>query len=249
MARRGQDLKFDACFNFRDLGGYETKDGVTVKSGSVFRSDSLHRLTDTDLDVMTALGVATVIDMRSTGDLQRQGRYPLADKIAYRHLPWYEDDTRPFQLSRSNEPEPDFARAYLDLVVGCSAAVVTAFEALAQDDHAIVFHCVAGKDRTGIIAALLLSVLGVPDTAIVADYQLTDAASRRMRAWAERHDPDLVAEMDSTPPWVLRVPATTMETFLQLVREEYGSVEQLVAHLGLGDQIIEELRSRLLESR
>jgi len=213
----------------------------------VFRSDSLHRLTNAGLAVMTRVRLRTVIDMRSSGDLQRQGRYALADEIAYRHLPWYEDETRPFKLARPDDPMPDVARAYLDLVEACKDALAAVFQLLAEEDHAIVFHCVAGKDRTGIVAALLLSVLGVPDTSIVADYHLTETAAGRLRAWAVTHDPDVVAELESTPAWVLRAPDTTMETFLQLVRDNYGSVDLFVAHLGIHHDTTEVLRHRLLD--
>lgn len=247
MADGPRPLVFDACFNFRDLGGHETGDGRRVKPGAVFRSDSLHRLTNADLDAMRSLGVRTVLDMRSSGDLQRQGRYALADEIAYRHLPWYEDNTRPFHLSQPGDPTPDVASAYLDMVLACKPAVAAAFDVLSKEDHAIVFHCVAGKDRTGIVAALLLSVLGVPDASIVADYHLTDRAADRQRNWAETHDPELVVEMDATPAWVLRAPASTMEAFLQLVRANYGSVDQYVTLLGIRQDTIEILRQRLLD--
>ena len=240
-------IGFEACFNFRDVGGHETHDGRRLKLGAVYRSDSLHRLTPADLETAARLGVRTVIDMRSSGDVQRHGRYAGADDIAYHHLPWYEDDTRPFELSKPGDPAPDVARTYVDMTAACKDAVAAAFQALADEEHAIVVHCVAGKDRTGIVAALLLSILGVPDASIVHDYQLTDGAAARMRAWAEVHSPEVVSEIETTPDWVLRAPATTMEAFLRLVRDDYGSVEALLTHLGIHEITTSRLRRRLLE--
>lgn len=217
-----------------------------MKTGVVYRADSLHRLTPTDLELVDQLGVRTVIDMRSSGDIERDGACALIADVAYRHLPWYEDHTRPFELSKRGDPSPDFARGYLDLAIACKVAVAAVFEALAEEEHAIVFHCVAGKGRTGIVAALLLAGLGVSDESIIDDYHLTDGAADRQREWAEKHAADLLAQMDETPEWVLRAPRATMEAFLRLVRDDFGSVAALLAHLGVPATTMNRLRERLI---
>lgn len=248
MPRGPQPFGFEACFNFRDIGGYETVEGRRVKSGVVYRSDSLHRLTSADLKIAAEVGVRTVIDMRSSGDVERDGGCALGDAVAYHHLPWYEDHTRPFEPSKPGDPTPDLARTYLDLTAACKDAVAAVFHALAEEEQAIVFHCVAGKDRTGIVAALLLSALGVPDASIAEDYQLTDGAAARLRAWADVHAPEVVIEMEATPDWVFRAHASTIEMFLRLVRDDHGSVDAFLAHVGIDATTTNRLRRRLLDS-
>ena len=215
--------------------------------GAVFRSDSLHRLTTADLKVMEPLRLRTVIDMRSSSELRLQGCYPLANEVAYHHVPWYEDETRPFKLSKPGDPAPDLASAYLDLARACGPALASVLDLIADADHAVVFHCVAGKDRTGIVAGLVLAVLGVPDASIASDYHLTEGAAPRMRAWAQAHDARALAEIRATPAWVHRAPHESIEAFLHLARVEHGSIDRFLGHVGVDENITEKLRHRLLE--
>ncbi|MFD0747939.1 tyrosine-protein phosphatase [Phytohabitans flavus] len=177
-------LPFTTTFNFRDVGGYTGHEGRTVVWRRLFRSDSLHRLESGDTDAFAALGVRTVIDLRRPREVTRDGRVPEYVGLGYRHIhPEHQDwDEIPYEEKLGVARY--LANRYHDLaeqgVAGISAAVgVIADEAASP----VVVHCVAGKDRTGVVCALTLSVLGVSDEDIATDYALSTAASARFSAF------------------------------------------------------------------
>ena len=122
---------------------------------------------------------------------------------------------------------------YLRIVDQFGGSLALAFELLSNDDALpAVFHCTAGRDRTGIVAALLLDLLGVPDDVIAADYVLTERASERTTAWIEAHEPAFAAYMAQFPPERRVVRPETILGFLDGVRSTYGSVPEFLAALG-----------------
>jgi protein-tyrosine phosphatase len=126
-------------------------------------------------------------------------------------------------------------------------AVANTLRVIAEGEHAVVFHCTAGKDRTGVVAALLLSSLGVPDDVIVADYHLSERSLAPAVAWAEAHEPEWAVRMAKFPPWILRSPTATAQAFLDILRERHGSIDGYLTDAGLELELLETLRDRLLE--
>lgn len=210
-------VPFDAVFNFRDIGGYETIDGRRVRVRSVFRSGPLQRLTPADLERVLELGVRTVIDLRATDELAQWGRFPPTEGVTFHHLP--------------------FGRG----------AISTAVRVIAESDEAVVFHCGSGKDRTGILCALILSTLGVPDETIGADYQLSELALAPSIAWAEANDAAMAAAITMLPPWKRQSSPETMQVFLDLLREQHGSIDGYLTDAGVEVPAFDALRIRLLE--
>ncbi|MBO0893762.1 MAG: tyrosine-protein phosphatase [Acidimicrobiales bacterium] len=252
MSGSDQRARFETCFNFRDLGGHEGLGGRRVRRGVVYRSDSLHRVTGPDLELVRTFGVRTVLDLRTTGELTRWGRFPLADELAWQHLPLFEEEAIPFELARPDDPEPPaiIARGwgYVAIAAAGTAPVSATLRAIAEGEHAVVFHCSAGKDRTGIVAALLLSVLGVRDEAIVADYERSDGSVEAWLRWAKDRAPEEADRfVASTPSWVMRAPAPLMQGFLEGMRQTYGSIEGYLAGIGVDEAMVGTLRERLLE--
>jgi protein-tyrosine phosphatase len=244
--REDRHVVFEACFNFRDLGGYECVDGRRVRWSSVFRSDALHRLTDADLEVARGLGLRTIIDLRSTAELDRHGRFAHADDMAFHHLPFFEADSAPFKWAERDDPEPPPGIEYVAIATCARRSIAAALQVLAEGEYAVVFHCGAGKDRTGILAALILSSLGVPDQVIVADYHLSERALAPTLAWAEANAPEMAEEMTKLPGWLLRAPRPVMQAFLDILRERHGSIDGYLADAGVEPPVLEALRARLL---
>jgi protein-tyrosine phosphatase len=239
-------VTFEGCFNFRDIGGYETVDGRRVRWGAVFRSDSLHRLTATDLEVAQALGLRTVIDLRSTAELDGHGRFAHADNVAFHHLPLFEQNALPFKPLERQDPAPPPGVDYVAMATSARGSIADALRVIAEGEYAVVFHCAAGKDRTGILAALVLASLGVPDEAIAADYHLSERALAPSVAWAEANDRAMAAELASLPPWALHAPMPVMEAFLGILRERHGSIVGYLTDAGVEQGIVDALCSRLL---
>ncbi|SIN37452.1 Protein tyrosine/serine phosphatase [Micromonospora cremea] len=238
-------ISLPATFNFRDVGGYPGHDGRTVRRGRLYRSDSLHRLDEQDQDAFAAIGIRTVIDLRRPTEVARDGRVPAYQGLTYRHIhPEHAD-----WAERPHEEGVSLARyladRYADLAQTGTAGLAEAVGLIAESANApVVVHCVAGKDRTGIVCALTLAVLGVDDADIVADYALTAEASARFGAWLAETTP---GGLDNVPAPFLASPAEAMELFLAELREGHGSVEGYLRHAGVTDEQLAALRHHLLD--
>ncbi|AXO33628.1 hypothetical protein MicB006_1330 [Micromonospora sp. B006] len=236
---------FPTLFNFREVGGYAAGDGRTVRRGRLYRSDSLHRIDETDRAAFTALGIRTVIDLRRPTEVERDGRVPAYDGLTYRHIhpehaDWGANRFDPSGVSLARY----LADRYADLARTGTAGLAEAVGLIADSANApVVVHCVAGKDRTGIVCALTLAVLGVPDEDVVADYALSSAASQRFAEWVRATLPDA----EEPPPPFLASPAEAMELFLAELRAGYGSVEGYLTHAGVTEAQLESLRTHLLD--
>jgi protein-tyrosine phosphatase len=238
-------LPFTAMFNFRDVGGYAGLDGRSVRWRRLFRSDSLHRLADAgdsaDRAAFAALGIRSVVDLRRPYEVERDGRVPAYDGLGYHHIHPEHAEWR-----ESGAPDLDtlprwLADRYLDLATDGGAGIAAALAVLADARHApAVVHCVAGKDRTGVVCALTLSLLGVADDDIAADYALSTAAAERLVDWYRRTEPDAV------PASYLTSPPEAMRLFLDDLRARYGTVERYVLGAGLPAERIAALRAHLL---
>ena len=178
-------VPLDGSFNFRDLGGYPAPDGRTTRWGRLYRADALHELTGDDVIRLRELGLRTVVDLRTERELVSSGRGPLGlEEVDFHHLAVVKEGVRADGTSdRAAEgesvaaPAPagdDLAERYLWYLDVGRVSLVTALMLLGGDQHyPLVFHCAAGKDRTGVLAALVLEILGVERRVIVADYVIT----------------------------------------------------------------------------
>ncbi|MEW2128961.1 tyrosine-protein phosphatase [Streptomyces sp. NPDC005435] len=236
-------IRFDRLHNFRDLGGYSAGDGQVVRWGRLFRSDSLGKLAGADWERFLALGVGTVIDLRYPFEIEARGRVPEHPSLAYHHL---SVEHRPYdQPGQGPEVEtgPFLAGKYLEVAYDGVAELRRALEVIAAAEGPVVFHCASGKDRTGLLAALVLALLGVPEAEIVADFTLTELATERLIADWRADNPGTVA----TWPGHHRAPAEVMRLFLDKLTAEHGSVRAYARDLlGVDDDLVAALRRALL---
>ncbi|HEY4333431.1 MAG TPA: tyrosine-protein phosphatase, partial [Ilumatobacteraceae bacterium] len=175
----------DGVHNFRDLGGYPAAHGVT-KWQTVYRADGLGRLSPADIAILRARGLRSVIDLRTETELSERGRYPVDQHdVTFHHLPVL-DKTWAAEDLPDVRTEGDFLMwAYRDMLRVGGDKLGQAMRVIATAGSTpLVFHCAAGKDRTGLLAALTLAVIGVSDEFIAADYGKTAEGMQRMRAWA-----------------------------------------------------------------
>ncbi|AVT32233.1 protein tyrosine phosphatase [Plantactinospora sp. BC1] len=234
---------FQNLFNFRDVGGVAGLDGRLVRRQRLYRSDSPHRIDGIDREAFEALGIRTVIDLRRPAEVRQHGRVPAYDGLVYQHI---HPEHALWQESAYAE-EIGLARwladRYHDLASTGSAGLVAALEVIADAEAApVLVHCVAGKDRTGVVCALALSVLGVADADIAEDYARSTAASARFSEW-------LASTMPDEPPLpapFLASPAEAMTLFLAELRDRHGSVPDYLVGAGLAPSRIDALRTHLL---
>jgi hypothetical protein len=235
------------AFNFRDLGGYPGGGGLVIKRGRLFRSDGLHRLTGPDMDVLRSIGLSTVIDLRTPGELEQTGRGLLEEEaIRFHHLAVVQRGGG----EAVGAPAPagdDLAERYLWYLETGRSALVEALRLVAQSSNLpLVFHCTAGKDRTGVLAALVLDILGVERDVIVADYLIT-ADRLELIMGRVRSDPIYSARMTKLPASRFTVEATTMEGFLDGLYAGFGGARSWAIGAGVLPEDMDQMRADLLE--
>jgi protein-tyrosine phosphatase len=240
-------ITFARVFNVRDLGGLPTADGATVRSGVVFRADGVNRLDGDDLEVAKALGLRTVVDLRTHGEVEHRGRFPDEHiPVQWHHLPVIEQMWSERDLQATDGAAAFLRDRYLDMLVEGGASIARTVELIA-DESPLLFHCSAGKDRTGVVAAVVLGLLGVGHEEIAADYHLSAAAMDAFTAWIETDYPDAIDAMSKQPKEYLEAPAEAMLGFLGEVDRIHGSVEDLAVQLGVTPATIQRLRATLLD--
>lgn len=239
-----RETRLDGSVNFRDLGGLRTNDGQMVRRGMVFRSDALHGLTETDLELLAEFRIATLIDLRSEAEIARSGPSPLVSSgTRVLHHPVISAVTVPDDAAMSEPMEFMYAK----FLSGGQATFGAIFKAMSEDEHLpTVIHCAAGKDRTGVTVALLLRLLGVSDEAISLDYALTDRNMSRLIERLSRETVD--GQSLSYPPHVMRALSTTMDAFLVSLDETFGSAEAFLIQAGVTEHELATIRERLLQS-
>ncbi|MER5642103.1 tyrosine-protein phosphatase [Kitasatospora sp. NPDC002227] len=240
-------LEFQRLRNFRDLGGYPAADGRTVRWGRLYRSDSLGKLNgaaEADRAAFLELGIRTVIDLRYPWEIEGRGRVPESYGVEYHNL---SIEHRPYDqeaLGAEFEVVPFLAEKFAEVAADGVEELRQVLRLVAEADNApLVFHCAAGKDRTGIVAALLLTLLGVGEEDIVADFALTGLATENLIADWRANNPG------KSPRWpgFAQAPADLMRSFLADLTARHGSVagyatEQLEADADL----VAALRAHLL---
>lgn len=172
-------VPIEGGLNFRDLGGYQTASGETVRFGRLFRSGTLTNLTDDGVSQLAELGVATIFDLRSDDEIAKApDRIP--DGVSYQHRP-VRDPSRVSRLkaiwtvlTKRDRLEEALLEVYTRVMIDANAHVIgEIMRHVATSDQPTVIHCTAGKDRTGITSALLLLTLGVPRETVLADYAVS----------------------------------------------------------------------------
>ncbi len=239
-------ITFEVVFNVRDLGGLPTGDGRVVRSGALYRADGVNRLAGDDLERARDLALATVIDLRTQGEIERGGRFPVDHyPVDWHHLPmirrmWSDDDLV------ATTGAADFLRdRYVDMLEDGRESLARIVELVAAGTPAL-FHCAAGKDRTGVVAAVLLGLVGVPHDEIAADYHATAGAMAAFVDWLTIAHPEAMDSMTSQPPEYLEAPLEAMTGFLAHVDERHGSMAGLAEAIGIGGATVERLRTTLL---
>jgi protein-tyrosine phosphatase len=236
-------LDWEGGLNARDLGGYATGDGRETRWGAVVRSAALGGLTEAGRAALAGYGVRAIVDLRLPGELDREPN-PFAEPgdhgIAYTNVSFIDPAAAP------PEEVTTLAEDYLGMLDRYRGGVADVMAAVADaPEGGVLIHCAAGKDRTGLIAALLLGLVGVPAATIADDYALTAELLRsRELEWLE-HGPGERAEREAM---VARF-APTAEVMLEVLAglaERWGGVEPYLLAAGVPRGDLERLRDRLL---
>ncbi|MBC1372983.1 tyrosine-protein phosphatase [Listeria booriae] len=172
-------IPLEGCFNFRDLGGYVNTAGKTVKWGKLYRSSLLTNITEKDKDTLEKLGVSWICDLRSTSEIAAKPT-PAIAHIKNRHIPIGTAKNESTESQKIDIPddhrvyEPLMGESYRVFAQSKDGFREIFTDIIEKEEVPFLFHCTAGKDRTGVLGALLLKLLDVPENTILADYELTN---------------------------------------------------------------------------
>jgi protein-tyrosine phosphatase len=250
LADPRRTIVLEGAHNVRDLGGYRIGDGRTIAWRRLLRA-GLHGLTATDLAQLGPLQLRTVLDLRREEEIAERGAFPVERlPVDLVHLPVMDSTWMSLAIpdfSTHDDPEIAFLSwAYEDMLAAGGPQFGAALRCLAAPGALpAIFHCAAGKDRTGVLAALLLAALGVDDELIVADYELTAAGIRRMRSWYAANQPDVADRMAEVPSMFFAARPEAMQHTLDYVRATHGSVAAYLATLGVDEDTIATLADEL----
>lgn len=254
-------LDIEGGRNFRDMGGYRTATGRTVRWGRLFRSGVMAHLSGQAATHLIDLGVRVVCDLRSTREREREAVQWLPPEVEYLH--WDYDGARVSFAGLVGRGEID-AQGTREAMLSLYRALPMQFEVpysalfarIAQGDLPLIFNCSAGKDRTGVAAALVLTALGVPWETVLEDFALTDevvdleriyATQRTSLGLQERGGRISSLSPDVRAPLMSADPAYLQASF-DAIREGHGSIERyLEDRLGVTPGELERIRAQLLE--
>jgi protein-tyrosine phosphatase len=236
-------LEIDGTYNVRDLGGYETNDHRATRWGQLFRADKLVRVTEDGLNAIHHLGIKTIIDLRYTPEIEVEPNvYSNSRDVNYLHLPLYEL-SGDAALPRVPDDLADLYEMILDYRQQRIAEIISVL--MTESNQPAIFHCTAGKDRTGIIAALLLGAAGVSDADVINDYALSEQYLHvlfdelREQARQNGYDSDWYNRLLICEP-------ATMTTTLGHIQRCYGGIVPYLLRVGITEIQIASFRRAFL---
>jgi protein-tyrosine phosphatase len=230
-------LPLRGTYNTRDLGGYATRDGATAWQ-RFLRSDSLTNLQSEDIDFLRTYRLTTIIDLRTNQEIEREPTpdIPGVENWAISLIPENMGDVT--QLKR---PLLDMSDLYIQMLEERKAEMKQVFETMAAADGCVLFHCAAGKDRTGVIAMLLLHLADVSPADIVANYQITNTYLSANPLYAQQAQTIVNHMLLSAPEYLWPV--------LDHLEDTYQDSYHYLTSIGLAQEMIIHLRNKLIDMR
>ena len=235
-------LSIEGCANLRDIGGYPTANGNVTRTGVLFRGDSLHNLPPAGQQALLCYGVRTIIDLRHPTEAARAPHvFATVAGVQYLHLPLIDDEA---SRTLSNRTQALHV-LYCLLLDGCQPQFRAVLQAIAIAPAPLVVHCTAGKDRTGLVIALILGLAGVPAITIAADYAVS---SRCLSPVLERLQQQAVLAGLKLPrdAWLLEARPETMLRTLAYLDSRYGGIQGYVRRIGVAQADVDRIKALIV---
>ena len=216
--------------NIRDLGGHVTGDGRKTKCGNIIRSDVPYNLNVDEINSILGLGISNVIDFRTQAEIDRKPCiFANMDNVEYYNIPMYGGDKMP-------ESEDLIAPGYFNMIED-KDTIYKIMKIIANSKGGVLYHCSAGKDRTGVISALLLSLVGVGSEEIATDYYVSWGNIKKLIDELMKKNPNFVM-FENKKEYIL--------DFLDMLENKYGSAKGYLLDIGLNEAEIDKISKKLL---
>ena len=242
-------LPLEGLVNARDLGGLPTKDGKMTRYGAAVRSEAPRSITEKDIEALKAYGIKTVIDLRGAEEIERHPSLLCGDEsIDYHCCPAFDESVAFAARGKIPFTENfDMAAKYIEMAERRKSWVCNVMTVIAGSEGGVLFNCAMGKDRTGIIAALLLGHAGAYEVDIVADYSVSDQylAPVYERIFESMRRDMSEREIEKYLPFFL-TPPDNMRRLLKHLKDTYGGVTEYLRGCGLGEDTLSRLRAHMI---
>jgi HAD superfamily hydrolase (TIGR01549 family) len=221
----------ETTMNTRDLGGHLCNNGETTKYNRIIRSDKQNYPSARDIEFLTKNGITTIIDLREEKSVKSSpSAFINREGFTYFNFPIEEGS----QVPESIEAVPE---SYME--IAASPMLKSVFTTMAEADTGVMFNCSAGKDRSGVVTAILLMLCDVQQEEIVADYMLTKEYNKERFKMAAIHHPDIDLS-------IIIPREKYIKDFMKMFYQEFGTVEEYFRTIGISDEIREKLRCKLM---
>lgn len=234
-------LPLKNCRNVRDLGGYACKNGLSTKWHAFLRSDNPADLTEPEIAFLREYGLSTVIDLRSSGEAKAHPNiFQNMPGITLHHTPLGVEDMGDVTKMVAENPEQFMKDFYRDIITKTGASIGEILSTMANaPDGCILFHCAAGKDRTGVLAMLLLALAGVSRGDIIANYQITFTFIQQ--------DPVLSKMLSKYPSVLMESRPEFLEAAIDCIGDTYGGIDSYLRSIGVTAEAQRRLLNRIVE--
>ena len=246
-------LPLEGLVNARELGGFAAEGGRTTQYRRFVRSEVPCALSPGDMEFLKNYGVALSVDFRGRHETERmKSMLSEAEGIVYKNIPTYNKQVAQGAGVKNDRPFENWWSLYIKMCDGGRDWVKAVFEAFAGTDGCIIYNCTTGKDRTGIISALLLGLCGVAEEDIIADYAVSEVYMRKKYLTLFKSMPPLKdgyaknAHKDVDSPFY-RTEPENMRILLGHFKEKYGGITEYLEYCGLQGDVIKRIKHRLLE--
>jgi protein-tyrosine phosphatase len=248
MSLRERTLAWEGCLNVRDLGGHPTEDGGVTRFGVVVRADSVRALTEAGWRALVDYGIGTIVDLRQHSELAADP--PLELPVELVHVPLFPEpgsahwDAIAAVAADEDDPIAEKQAVYLECLERFRSETAAALAAVARaSDGGVVVHCQAGKDRTGLVSALVLRLAGVSREQVGLDYAVTEENLRHVwLGWVDDADDEVERERRRQ---LGSAPAAAMVGVLEQLEHRYGSVRAYALAGGAADRDLDRLVANL----
>ena len=242
-------LTWDGCLNIRDLGGLPTADGGATRFGSIVRADSIRQLSDEGWAALVDYGVRRIVDLRFNSELAADPPQELPVEVVHVPVLPEPDSSHWTEIDAIGDAAPNAATATTDVYLEClerfGAGFAQSIEAVADaPEGGVLIHCLGGKDRTGLLSALLLRLAEVPIAEVAADYALS---AERLVTWSTPWIEGAENEEERRRRTrISQTPVPAMIAVLEELERRHGNVNGYLSAAGMEEATAQRIRERLL---